>query len=115
MPRFGLISIGVFLIICGVAIISWLAGILARAEVLPIVIILLGVWVFVIAAVKAIKPVAYERGAFQTACFGAIAVIAGLLLELRVKGIGSTAVWAIGLILIGALFVIIAAHEWIKK
>jgi hypothetical protein len=65
-----LLSIGVFLIIIAVGILLAIAEVISWGLFVPVVLVLSGCWVIVLAGLQANKPQKYERGTFGTMALG---------------------------------------------
>ena len=72
-----LLTIGVFCIILTVAILLAAAEIIGWGFFVPLVLVLFGVWLLGLAAMRGIKSQKYERGSFSTAIMGFLVVGAG--------------------------------------
>ena len=76
--RSQLLSIGVFCIILVVAILLTATGTLGWAQGLQLALVLFGVWIIVLAAMRTTTSQKYERTAFSTAAMGGGLVILGV-------------------------------------
>ena len=72
-----LLSIGIFLIIIVVGILLALAGAIGWDLLVPVVLVLCGLWTIALAGIRANKPQKYERGATSTAGVGLALVALG--------------------------------------
>lgn len=118
MPRrpLGLLSFGVFVVIVAVCLVAWAAEYIATAtEVVSLVVTFFGVWVVVLAGIRAKSPEKYERGAFSTFAWGVLITAVG--------GIWLLYIWypenlvyslAFLLVVIGILAVSAALRMWRK-
>jgi O-antigen/teichoic acid export membrane protein len=107
-----LLSIGVFFIIIVVAILLVPAIGLSWWLVVPVILVLAGLWTLALAAMRSSNPQKYERGAFSTLSLGLLMIAAGgawYLLALDV----SNWLYAVALILLmlGALAIAAASRR----
>jgi hypothetical protein len=72
-----LLTIGVFFITIVVAILLYIANIIDWTLIVPVVLLLSGLWLIVLGAIRQNNPVKYERSAFSTMALGFVAVAAG--------------------------------------
>lgn len=73
-----LLSIGVFCIIVVVAILLYAAAIITNwANIFQTILILFGVWMLVLAAIRAQNPQKYENSSFSTLEMGVILIALG--------------------------------------
>lgn len=75
--RRSLLSIGAFLLIVVIAIILFAANVVPFPYVIPLVLVLSGIWVIALAAMRNQNPTKYERGAFSTLSIGLLLIAAG--------------------------------------
>jgi hypothetical protein len=72
-----LLTIGVFIITIVVAILLYVANIIDWTLIVPVVLLLSGLWLLVLGAIRQSKPVKYERSSFSTMTLGFVAVAIG--------------------------------------
>jgi len=72
-----LLTIGIFFITIVVAVILYVAGLIDWPWIAPVVILLNGFWFLILGAIRATKPVKYERSPFSTIALGLIAIAVG--------------------------------------
>jgi hypothetical protein len=65
-----LLSIGVFFLTVVVAILLFAAGLIGWTLIVPVVLVLSGLWALALAGLRAVKPQKYERGTFSTMALG---------------------------------------------
>lgn len=106
-----LISIGVVIIIYALSYYAHLAQLLAAVEVLPIAIALAGVWVLLLATIRAFSPSTYSMSPFSTAAWGILILALGALWFLNVRGYPAENMIVVSGILIGLLIVMIGLRE----
>jgi hypothetical protein len=72
-----LLSIGVFLLIIVAVIVLFAANIVGLTLVIPLILVLSGVWTLVLAGMRSSRPQKYERGAFSTLNMGLLLIAVG--------------------------------------
>jgi hypothetical protein len=72
-----LLSIGVFLLIIVAVIVLFAATLITLTVVIPLILVLSGVWILVLAVVRSQNPQKYELGAFSTLNMGLILIALG--------------------------------------
>lgn len=72
-----LLSIGVFCVIIVVGIVLVAAQLIAWTLIFPVILVLSGCWVVVLAAMRSSNPQKYARGAFSTAGLGTLLIALG--------------------------------------
>jgi hypothetical protein len=68
-----LLTVGVFIITIVVAILLYAAAIIDWTSIVPVVLLLSGLWLLALGAMRGSKPVKYERSAFSTIALGLVA------------------------------------------
>ncbi|MDI6814145.1 MAG: hypothetical protein QMD10_11505 [Desulfitobacteriaceae bacterium] len=107
----GAISLGVFLATCGVTGVLYAISLITFWEMFPLIAILNGVWVLILAAIKHASPAKYEMEAFVVAIWGGIILGGGLswLLLYRISGVAALATFVL---ILGILAVAAGARAW---
>lgn len=72
-----LLTIGVFVLIIVVAIVLYMAGLIGWMAIVPVVLLLSGLWLLALGALRGSKPVKYERSSFSTIALGLVAIAVG--------------------------------------
>ena len=72
-----LLSIGVFFIIIVVAILLVAANVISLWLIVPVILVLAGVWTLALAGMRSSSPQKYERGAFSTLSLGLLMIAVG--------------------------------------
>ena len=72
-----LLSIGVFFIIIVVAILLVAVNVISWWLIVPVILVLAGVWTLALAAMRSSSPQKYERGAFSTLSLGLLMIAVG--------------------------------------
>jgi len=112
MPRrpLGLLSLGVLAVIVAVCLLAYVAEYIAADAILPLILAFFGLWIVVVAGIRAVSPQKYERGAFSTFGWGTILIaIGGAWFLARINLLYSIALL---LIVIGILAVAAALRLW---
>jgi len=84
--QYGVLSYGVFIVILAICIATFAAGLIRLDEVFPLVLAFSGVWIVILAGIRATKPEKYERGAFSTFSWGTLITAVGTVWFLYVRG-----------------------------
>ena len=112
----GAISFGVFLITLGIAFFAYVTNFITAGEIIPLIAVLNGVWILVLAAIQHMSPAEYEMGAFVVGLWGIMIFGGGVLWLLGARGVLSAiATLAAFVILIGILAVAAGFREWASK
>ena len=72
-----LLTIGVFFLTIVVAILLYAAGLIDWTLIVPVVLVLSGLWALALAGIRASKPQKYERGTFSTMALGLCMIAVG--------------------------------------
>jgi hypothetical protein len=72
-----LLSIGVFLLIVVAVILLFAANFVTLANIFPLILVLSGIWVLVLAGMRSQSPQKYERGSFSTLGIGLLLIAVG--------------------------------------
>ena len=72
-----LLTIGVFILIVVVSIVLYVVGLIDWTLIVPVVLLLSGLWLLALGAIRAGQPVKYERSAFGTIALGLVAIAVG--------------------------------------
>jgi hypothetical protein len=72
-----LLTIGVVILTVVVAIVLYVAGLIEWTLIVPVVLLLSGLWLLALGAMRMSKPAKYERSAFSTIALGLVAIAAG--------------------------------------
>ena len=105
----GVLSFGVFLIIVAFWIAAWLLAIITPANIVPLILLSSGVWIIVVAGLKAMKP--EGEGAFTNFGWGMLFIVLGGALYLVNNGMDPVYTVVFVLALIGALAVVAAVRS----
>jgi len=101
-----LLSIGVFLLIIVAVIVLFATNLISPANVIPLILVLSGVWVLAMAGMRSQNPQKYERSAFNTFGIGLLLIAVGGGWYLAVA---SYWLYAVALILVVLAAIAIAA------
>lgn len=72
-----LLSIGIFFLTVVVAILLFAVGLIGWTLIVPVVLVLSGLWALALAGLRASKPQKYERGTFSTMTLGLCLIAVG--------------------------------------
>jgi len=72
-----LLSIGIFLIVLVVSIVLYAVGAIDWTLIVPVILVLLGIWLVALAALRSRNPTKYERGSFATLSMGLLLIAVG--------------------------------------
>jgi hypothetical protein len=72
-----LLTIGVFFLTIVVAILLYVAAVIDWTSIVPVVLVLSGLWMLALGAIRMGKPVKYERSSFSTIALGLVAIAVG--------------------------------------
>lgn len=72
-----LLTIGVFIVTIIVAIVLYIAGLIGWTLIVPVVLLLSGIWMLALGAIRGSSPVKYERSSFSTMALGLCAIAVG--------------------------------------
>jgi hypothetical protein len=102
-----LLTVGAFFIALVVALVLYATGTMAWTLIPPVVLVIFGVWVVVLAAMQNVNPQKYARGAFSTFSLGALlAVVGGVWVMM---GYGLNWIYSLALVLLVMAALVIAA------
>jgi hypothetical protein len=72
-----LLSVGVFLVVIVVAVLLFAIGTINWTLIIPVILVLSGCWLLVLATIRSSNPQKYERGSFSTMGFGLLMIAVG--------------------------------------
>jgi len=72
-----LLTIGVFIVTIVVAILLYAAQLIDWTLIVPVILVLSGLWMLILSAIRSSKPVKYERSSFSTMALGLVAIAVG--------------------------------------
>lgn len=72
-----LLTIGVFFLTVVIALLLFAGGLIDWTLIVPMVLVLSGLWMLVLGAIRLGRPVKYERSGFSTMALGLIAIAVG--------------------------------------
>ncbi len=104
----GLLSIGILLIVVVVSILLHTPlNLISWYLIPPLVLMLFGLWILVLAGIRALRPIKYERGAFSTFAWGLLLIAIGggsFLLEINWVYTLVTILLVLGVLAVAAAF-----------
>lgn len=72
-----LLTVGVFIVTIVVAIVLYVAKVIDWPSIVPVVLLLIGIWLLALGAIRGSKTVKYERSSFSTISLGLVVIAAG--------------------------------------
>lgn len=72
-----LLTIGVFFLSVVIAVVLFAVGLIDWTLIIPVVLLLLGLWMLALGAMRMSKPIKYERSGFSTMALGLIIIAVG--------------------------------------
>ena len=106
-----LLSVGAFFIILVVGILLYLTNVIGWPLILPVFLVLFGIWTLALAAMRAANPEKYARGAFGTVGLGLILIAVGGAWSLLAFGYN----WLYSLVVILLVFGVLAIAAAVKR
>jgi len=111
-----IILLGIFTVVCGATALLYLIQLIDLAEVAPIVIMLFGILILAMAAVRLLSTEGSARGAFSTAWWGSVLFLVGAVWLLKVDEVFTVyTFWAVSAFIVGALTVVFGMHRWVTR
>jgi hypothetical protein len=107
--QLGVLSLGVFLIIVAVWVAAWLLEFVEPVNIVPLVLMSSGVWIVVVAGLKAVSP--EKEGAFSNLSWGTLFIVLGGSLYMINMGMEPLYTVVFVLVLVGALAVVTALRS----
>ena len=68
------LSIGIFFLITVVALLLYIVGLISWVLIVAVILLLSGLWILVLAALRSGKPIKYARSGFSTVALGLITI-----------------------------------------
>ena len=106
-----LLSIGVFLLIIVAVIVLFATNFITLAIVIPLILMLSGIWVLAMAGMRSQNPQKYERDAFSTLSMGLLLVAIGGAWFIYGYGFG----WLYSLVVILVVLAVLAIAAAMKR
>ena len=72
-----LLTIGVFILIFIISIVLYIAALIDWTSIVPVVLLLSGLWMLALGTIRTSKPVKYERSSFSTIALGLVTIAVG--------------------------------------
>jgi hypothetical protein len=72
-----LLTVGVLIVTVVVGILLWVAQLIDWTLIVPVVLVLFGLWMLVLGAIRSSQPAKYERSSFSTMALGLGAIAVG--------------------------------------
>jgi hypothetical protein len=106
-----LLTIGAFFIVLVVAIVLYAAGAISWTLIVPVVLVLFGLWILALSVMRGANPQKYERSSFSTLSMGLLCVVVGGAWSLLVIGLNWLYALALILLVLAALAIAAALRR----
>jgi hypothetical protein len=117
MPKrpVGVLSFGILILVLAVSIAAFAANILVNIfEIFSLTLILFGLWVTILAGIRAANPEQYGRGTFNTVSGGILLTTLGVIWSLYVREMLVEYLLPALLLIIGILVAVTGIRAWRK-
>lgn len=117
MPKrpVGVLSLGILILVLAVSIAAFATNILVDvSEIFSLTLILFGLWITVLAGIRAANPEQYGRGAFNTFSGGILLTTLGVVWLLYVRELLVGYLLPALLLVVGILIVVAGVRAWRK-
>jgi hypothetical protein len=106
-----LLTIGAFFIVVVVAIVLFAAGAIGWTLIVPVILLLFGIWILALAVIRSESAGKYERSAYSTASMGLLLVAVGGAWTMIAFGFNWLYSLALVLLVLGALAIAAAMRR----
>jgi len=117
MPKrpVGVLSFGILILVLAVSMVAFATNILVNIfEMFAFTLILFGLWVTVLAGMRAVSPEQYGRGAFSPLSGGILLTTLGVVLSLYIREMFVEYLIPAFLLIIGILVAVTGIRAWRK-
>ena len=117
MPKrpVGVLSLGILILVLAVSIAAFAVNILVNVqEIFSITFILFGLWITVLAGIRAVNPEQYGGGAFNTFSGGILLTTLGVVWLLYVRELPIEYLLSALLLVVGILVAVAGIRAWRK-
>ena len=117
MPKraVGVLSLGILILVIAVSMVASATNILVNIfEMFSLTLILFGLWVTILAGIRAANPEQYGRGAFNTASGGILLTTLGVVWSLYIREMFVEYLLPALLLIIGILVAVTGIRAWRK-
>jgi hypothetical protein len=117
MPKrpVGVLSLGILILVLAVSIAAFAAKILAEvSEIFSLSLILFGLWIIVLAGIRAVNPEQYGGGAFNTFSGGILLTTLGAIWLLYARELFVGYLFPALLLIVGILVAVTGIRAWRK-
>jgi len=116
MPKrpVGVLSLGILILVLAVSIAASAAKILEVSEIFSLTFILFGLWIIVLAGIRAANPEEYGGGAFNTFSGGVLITTLGVVWLLYVRELPIEYLLSALLLVVGILVAVAGIRAWRK-
>ena len=117
MPKrpVAVLSLGILVVILAVSAIAFAANMLVDvSEIFSLTLILFGLWILVLAGIRAINPEEFGAGAFNAFSGGILIIVLGVVWLLYVRALFVDYLFPALLLVIGILVAVVGIRAWRK-
>ena len=117
MPKkpVGVLSLGILILVLAVSIAAFAANILINvSEIFSLTLVLFGLWIIVLAGIRAANPEQYGGGAFNTFSGGILLTTLGVVWSLYIREMLVEYLLPALLLIIGILVAVAGIRAWRK-
>ena len=117
MPKrpVGVLSLGILILVLAVSIAAFAVDILTNiSEMFSLTLILFGLWIIVLAGIRAVSPEQYGGGAFNTFSGGILLTTLGVVCLLYVRELPVEYLLSALLLVVGILVAVAGIRAWRK-
>ena len=117
MPKkpVAVLSLGILVVILAVSAVAFAANMLVDiAEIFSLTLILFGLWIIVLAGIRAVNPEEFGAGAFNTFSGGILLTVLGAVWLLYVRALFAEYLFPALLLVIGILVAVVGIRAWRK-
>jgi hypothetical protein len=106
-----LLTIGAAFIVLVVALLLYAAGVIDWTLIAPVFLVLFGIWIVALAAMRGGSPTEYERSSFSTLSMGLLVIVVGGSWAMLVLGLSWVYALALILLVLAALAIATAVRR----
>ena len=117
MPKkpVGVLSLGILILVLAVSIAAFAANMLVSvSEIFSLTLVLFGLWIIVLAGIRAASPEQYGGGAFNTFSGGILLTTLGVVWSLYIREMLVEYLLPASLLIIGILVAVAGIRAWRK-
>ena len=117
MPKkpVAVLSLGILIVILAVSAVAFAANMLINiSEIFSLTLVLFGLWIMVLAGIRAVNPEEFGTGAFNTFSGGILITTLGFVSLLYIRGLLVEYLLPALLLVVGILVAVVGIREWRK-